>query len=127
HTRLQSGVQFGAEFDWSGVTSSREAFGVNACTPLFGFSCVRKTTCLRLMSKKGFMKTKSSRFDRLVARYYPAVYSFAARLTDDPRDAVALTREAFNGARKELQRIRNQTGIVTVLIAAVLRAGLASV
>jgi len=79
------------------------------------------------MSKKGFMKTKSSRFDRLVARYYPAVYSFAAKLTDDPRDAVALTREAFNGARKELQRIRNQTGIVTVLIAAVLRAGLASV
>jgi DNA-directed RNA polymerase specialized sigma24 family protein len=73
------------------------------------------------------MKTKSSRFDRLVARYYPAVYSFAAKLTDDPRDAVALTREAFNGARKELQRIRNQTGIVTVLIAAVLRAGLASV
>jgi DNA-directed RNA polymerase specialized sigma24 family protein len=44
------------------------------------------------MSKKGFMKTKNSRFDRLVARYYPAVYSFAARLTDDPRDAVALTR-----------------------------------
>jgi hypothetical protein len=30
------------------------------------------------------MKTKSSRLDRLVARYYPAVYSFATRLTDDP-------------------------------------------
>ena len=38
------------------------------------------------------MKTKSSRFDRLVARYYPAVYSFASRLTDDPREAIALTR-----------------------------------
>jgi len=73
------------------------------------------------------MKTKSSRFDHLVARYYPAVYSFAARLTDDPREAVALTREAFNGARKELQRIRNQTAIATVLIGAVLRAGLAPV
>ena len=73
------------------------------------------------------MKAKSSQVDRLVARYYPAVYSFAARLTDDPREAVALTREAFNGARKQLQRIRNQTAIAAVLIAAVLRAGLASV
>lgn len=72
------------------------------------------------------MKTKSSRFDRLVARYHPAVYSFAARLTDDHREAVALTREAFNGARKQLQRMRSQTAIATVLIAAVLRAGLAS-
>jgi DNA-directed RNA polymerase specialized sigma24 family protein len=70
------------------------------------------------------MKTKSSRFDSLVARYYPAVYSLATRLTDDPRDAVVLTREAFNGARKQLQSIRNQTAIATVLIAAVLRAGL---
>ena len=72
------------------------------------------------------MKTKSSRFDRLVARYYPAVYGFAARFTDDPREAVALTRQAFNGARKQLQRMRNQTAIATVLISAVLRAGLAS-
>jgi DNA-directed RNA polymerase specialized sigma24 family protein len=73
------------------------------------------------------MKTKSSRFDRLVARYYPAVYTFAARLTDDPRDAVALTRQAFNSARKPLQSLHNQTAIATVLIAPVLRAGIASV
>jgi DNA-directed RNA polymerase specialized sigma24 family protein len=72
------------------------------------------------------MKTKSSTFDRLVARYYPAVYSFAARLTDDPRDAVALTRQAFSGARKQLQRMHSQTAIATILITAVLRAGLAS-
>ena len=72
------------------------------------------------------MKTKSSRFDRLVARCYPAVSSFAARLTDDPREAVALTREAFNGARTQLQSIRSQSVIATVLIAAVLRAGLVS-
>ena len=71
------------------------------------------------------MKTKSSRFDVLVARYYPAVYGFAARLTDDPRDAVALTRQAFNGARNQLQRMRSQPAIATILIAAVLRAGLA--
>ncbi len=73
------------------------------------------------------MKTKSSRFDRLVASYYPAVYSLAARLTDDPREAVALTREAFNNARKQLQKVRNQTVVATILISAVLRAGLASV
>jgi DNA-directed RNA polymerase specialized sigma24 family protein len=72
------------------------------------------------------MKTKIARFDGLVARYYPAVYSFAARLTDDPRDAVALTRQAFNGAQKQLQKMRSQTAIATVLVAAVLRAGLAS-
>jgi len=73
------------------------------------------------------MKRKSSRFDRLVARYYPSVYSFAARLTDDPREAVALTREAFSRARKQLRSVRNQTAIATVLISAVIRAGLASV
>jgi DNA-directed RNA polymerase specialized sigma24 family protein len=72
------------------------------------------------------MKPKSSSFDRLVARYYPAVYSFAARLTDDPRNAVALTRQAFNGAGKQLQKMRSQTAVATVLISAVLRAGLAA-
>jgi plasmid replication initiation protein len=40
------------------------------------------------------MKRKRVRFDTLVARYYPAVYSFASRLTDDPREAVLLTHEA---------------------------------
>jgi DNA-directed RNA polymerase specialized sigma24 family protein len=74
---------------------------------------------------KGSMKTKSSRFDRLVARYYPAVYSFATRLTDDPREAIALTRGAFNNARKEAENLRNPTAIALVLIAAVMRAGLA--
>ena len=72
------------------------------------------------------MKKENSSFDRLVARYYPAVYSFAARFTDDPRDAVALTRQAFSGARKQLQKMHSQTAIATVLIAAVLGAGLAA-
>jgi len=71
------------------------------------------------------MKTKSSRFDRLVARYYPAVYSFANRLTDDPREAIALTRSAFNSARKQTKNLRNPTGIALVLISVVIRAGLA--
>ena len=70
------------------------------------------------------MKTDGSRFDNLVARYYPAVYSFASRLTDDPREAVALTRNAFNSARRQLLSVRDQKSIATVLISAVIRAGL---
>lgn len=46
-------------------------------------------------------------------------------LTGDPRDAVALTRHAFNSARKPLQSTHNQTAIATGLISGVLRAGLA--
>jgi DNA-directed RNA polymerase specialized sigma24 family protein len=71
------------------------------------------------------MKTKNPRFDRLVACYYPAVYSFASRLTEDPREAIALTREAFNSARKQAEKLRNPTAIALVLISAVVRAGLA--
>jgi DNA-directed RNA polymerase specialized sigma24 family protein len=71
------------------------------------------------------MKTKNSRFDRLVAQYYPAVFSFASRLTDDPREAIALTRDAFNNARKQSHNLRNPTATALVLISAVIRAGLA--
>jgi DNA-directed RNA polymerase specialized sigma24 family protein len=70
------------------------------------------------------MKTKSSRSDRLVAQYYPAVYSFAARFTDNPSEAVALTRDAFSSTRKQAQN--PPTAIAIVLISAVIRAGLAS-
>jgi hypothetical protein len=76
--------------------------------------------------RKPFMKAKSSRFDSLVARYYPAVYSFASRLTDDPREAIALTRNAFRSAQKELCSLRDQTAVATTLILAVIRAGLAA-
>jgi DNA-directed RNA polymerase specialized sigma24 family protein len=70
------------------------------------------------------MKAKSSRFDTLVARYYPAVYSFASRLTDDPREAVFLTHDAFQSTRKQLRNRRDETAFASVLIAAVLRAAL---
>jgi DNA-directed RNA polymerase specialized sigma24 family protein len=70
------------------------------------------------------MKTKSLHFDSLVARYYPAVYSFATRFTDDPREAVALTRDAFRSSQKELRNLRDQTAVATTLISAVIRASL---
>ena len=80
---------------------------------------------LRLIKKrKPPMKTKTSRFDSLVARYYPAVYSFASRFTDDPREAVALTRDAFKSTQKQLRHRRDETALASILISAVIRAGL---
>ena len=70
------------------------------------------------------IKTKRARFDALVARYYPAVYSFASRLTDDPREAVLLTHDAFNSIRKQRWNRRDEVALVTILLTAVIRAGL---
>jgi DNA-directed RNA polymerase specialized sigma24 family protein len=70
------------------------------------------------------MKVKNSRFDSLVARYYPAVYNFASRLTDDPREAVVLTHDAFNSIRKQLRTRRDESALASILISAVIRAGL---
>jgi hypothetical protein len=72
--------------------------------------------------RKPPMKAKSSRFDSLVAR--PAVYSFASRLTDDPREAVVLTRDAFKSTRKQLRNRRDEVTLASILISAVIRAGL---
>jgi DNA-directed RNA polymerase specialized sigma24 family protein len=79
---------------------------------------------LRPMKRKQTMKAKNSRFDSLVARYYPAVYSFASQLTDDPRKAIALTYDAFTSARKQLRNRRNDTALASILVSAVIRAGL---
>jgi DNA-directed RNA polymerase specialized sigma24 family protein len=75
---------------------------------------------------KSPVKTKRARFDTLLARYYPAVYSFASRLTDDPREAVLLTHDAFNNTRKQLRSRRNEVARVTILLNAVIWAGLAA-
>jgi hypothetical protein len=52
------------------------------------------------------------------------VFSFASRLTDDPREAIALTRGAFYSGRKQAEKLRNPTAIALVLISAVIRKGL---
>ena len=85
---------------------------------------VRKGNGTATNQKRMPMKAKSSRFDSLVARYYPAVYSFASRLTDDPREAVVLTRDAFRSTRKQLRNRRNEVALASILISAVIRAGL---
>ena len=70
------------------------------------------------------IKTNPARFDSLVARYYPAVYNFASRLTDDPREAVLLTRAAFLSVQKRVGRPRDEIALVRILLKAVVRAGL---
>jgi hypothetical protein len=67
------------------------------------------------------IKTKRGRFDTLVAHYYPAVYSFASRLTDDPREAIVLTREAFNSTRKQLGNLCDENLFASMLISTVIR------
>jgi DNA-directed RNA polymerase specialized sigma24 family protein len=73
------------------------------------------------LKRKPPMKTKCTRFDTLVARYYPAVYSFAFRSTDNAREAVLLTHDAFNSIRKQLWRRRDEAALVTILLKAVIR------
>jgi hypothetical protein len=71
--------------------------------------------------RKPPMKTKRARFNTLVARHYPAVYSFASRLTDDPLEAVLLTHGAFNSTRQLLRSRHDEVAIVTILLTAVVR------
>ena len=67
---------------------------------------------------------KAKSFDTLVARYYPAVYSFACRFTDDGRKAPVLTHQAFNSTRKQLQTCCDENVLASILISNVIRAGL---
>jgi DNA-directed RNA polymerase specialized sigma24 family protein len=69
-------------------------------------------------------KTKGTRFDTLVGRYYSAVYSFASRLTDDPREATLLTHEAFDRLRKQLRTCRDENVLALILMSLLIRAGL---
>ena len=74
--------------------------------------------------RKPTTKSKYTRFDTLVGRYYPAVYNFASRLTDDPREAVLLTHDAFNTIRKRRWRRGNEVVLATILLNAVIVSGL---
>ena len=67
------------------------------------------------------MQTTQQNFDALIARNLSSHLS--SRLTDD-RATIVLTRAAFNVARKQLRNLRDQTAVATVLISAVIRAGL---
>jgi DNA-directed RNA polymerase specialized sigma24 family protein len=81
---------------------------------------------VRSIRKQLPIRTKTARFDRLVARYYPAVYSLASRMTDDPRQAVVLAHDALESTLKRLGNRRGETAFASVLIAAVIRVALAT-
>jgi hypothetical protein len=73
--------------------------------------------------RKPPIKTEGARYDTLVGRYYPAVYSVASRLTDDPREAILLTNATFNNTRKQLQTCCDENVLASILISNVIRAG----
>ena len=66
-------------------------------------------------------KTKHTRFDALVARYYCSIYSLVLQITDDPLEAVLLTHHAFKSMRKQLRSRGDEAIIVTMLVAAVIQ------
>ena len=68
------------------------------------------------------MKTTHSRFNRLVALYYPAVYRLAAKFSASPVEAAALTRRTFERAARQLPRFRAPDEIQFLLLAALTRA-----
>jgi hypothetical protein len=87
----------------------------------------RRTACPATTTKtkkrpKPPKGNKLGRFETLVRRYYSGVYRFASRLTDDPVEAVVLTHGAFISTRRQLGSRRNEVGIVTILLTAVIRA-----
>ena len=69
------------------------------------------------------IKRKGAGFDTLVARYYPAVYSFACRLADDPLKAMVLTHQAFTSTRKQLPSSCDENVFASMVMSAVIRAG----
>ena len=92
--------------------------------PISSGSILRAQSQRPNQKRKAAIKTKYTRFDTLVGRYYPAVYSFASRLTDDPREAVLLTHDAFSTIRKRPWRLRDEVMLATILLNAVIAAGL---
>lgn len=62
------------------------------------------------------MKTTDPRFNRLVARYYPAVFHLAATFSRSPAEAVALTRRTFERAAGQIPRFRSADEINFLLL-----------
>lgn len=75
-------------------------------------------------NQKPSIKTQRARFDTFLSRYYPAVYNFASRLVDDPREAVLLTHNAFLSVRKQEWRPRDEMALMRIVLKAVARTEL---
>jgi hypothetical protein len=70
------------------------------------------------------IKTKGARFDTLVCRFYPAVYSFVSPPTDDPREAILLTHDGFNSTQKQLRTGCDENVFASILMCTVIPASL---
>ena len=70
------------------------------------------------------IKANCTHFDTLVARYHPTVYMFACQLTNDPREAVVLTREVIDKLRKQVRTCRDEDVLASILMSILIRAGL---
>jgi DNA-directed RNA polymerase specialized sigma24 family protein len=68
------------------------------------------------------MNATTSRYDRLVASYYPAVFALAAKFSRSPAEAVGLTRRAFERAARQLPRFRSADEIHFLLLTSLTRA-----
>ena len=62
------------------------------------------------------MTTTNLRFNRLVARYYPAVFHLAATCSPSPAEAAALTRRTFERAARQPPRFRSADEISFLLL-----------
>ncbi len=62
------------------------------------------------------MNATHSRFDRLVASYYPAVFRLAVKFSRSPEEALLLTRRAFERAARQLPRFRSVDEIHFLLL-----------
>ena len=62
------------------------------------------------------MNTNDLRYNRLVARYYPAVFQLAARFAPSPAEAVSLTRRAFERAAQQLPRFHSADEVNFLLL-----------
>ena len=121
--RRQMARNFTLPFPYYKVTDERTPQNMKAPSTPSG-SILRAQSQGPNQKRKPPSKTKYRRFDTLVGRYYPAVYSFASRLTDDPREAVLLTYDAFNTIRNRRWRRLNEVMLATILLNAVIVAGL---
>jgi hypothetical protein len=63
----------------------------------------------------------NKRVRSLVVRYYPALYSFASRLVDDPQEALLVTNGAFDRTLKRLRKSRDENVFASMLMASVIR------
>src|SRR5262245_14845523 len=110
--------------DWRTIEATMKGPTKHERTTHHERPCTARSIARTNQKRKPSIKTDSAPFDAFVGRYYPTVYSFASRLTDDPREATLLTHEAFDRLRKQLRTCRDESVLASILMSILIRAGL---